>query len=412
MVGRGVAITWGLKERAYACSPLLPALDEELPSCGDALTTTVANCHALHGSEISFYWCFPFWALASRLQSRGIALAGLDEFQKAGRRPDLIVLVDLPLQRADLDDLFNLYPGVPFVLMVAETPLERQAQHQRFNLKAFAGVVSYNSLLVMQCSQGIIGNLPFRFHRPTDVQQRRLMRPFRRRYRCMYVGNAHSSGWRRNFQYSLGWRGFPLLWQYLQGWNVPFSAACRDERNGAYGVRAAAVIGAHQVFGEEFFLSGRGWSSGGSGWLSRWFPDRRLRLVSNDLGMEPGSKVAALCDSTFTLACENYLGEAGYVSEKVFDAMAAGSIPIYIGAKQALPLELQDLVIDLSVLPRSVLHSANRLASVLFDIARMPEEELLDRQHRCLAFMDLQYEKSYGLEPFLQAFDQVLERLI
>tara|TARA_B100002051_G_scaffold217938_1_gene210906 strand:- start:1046 stop:1480 length:435 start_codon:yes stop_codon:yes gene_type:complete len=135
-------------------------------------------------------------------------------------------------------------------------------------------------------------------------------------------------------------------------------------------------------------------------------------LQSQELGLHPGSKIALLCDSTFTLVCENYLGEPGYISEKVFDAMAAGSIPIYIGAKGSLSLQLRDFVIDLSDLPRHVLYSSHRLAMLLRDVASMPEHELEDRQQRCLAFMDRYYEEQFGLAPFLHTFDQVLERLI
>ena len=124
-----MAICWGLKEPAYGAAPLLPALDQVLPQELAALEQQVSQCHAVHGSEISFYWCFPFWVLAAQLQSQGIAVAGLSDFEAAGRIPQLIVLVDLPLQRSGLQRLISRYPGVPLVLLVAETPLERQAQH-------------------------------------------------------------------------------------------------------------------------------------------------------------------------------------------------------------------------------------------------------------------------------------------
>ena len=407
-----IAVTWGLKEAAYSGSPLMPSLEETFPSQLSELMQVVAHAHSLHGSEISFYWCFPFWVLATHLLSREILISGLFDFERLGRRPNLIILVDLPQKRAELEKILNCHPGVPVVLMVAETPLERQAQHHRINLEGFAAVVSYNHQLMSQCSNGFFGNLPFRFHRSAEVERLRRQSPLSRRHRCTYVGNAHSSGWRRNYQYELGWRGWPLLWQYLQGWRLPMSAAWCDEWYGGYRARASAVVAAQRVFGDGLWLSGRGWASGGSGWLSRWFPDRRLCLSSQGLGLHPGSKIDLLCDSTFTLVCENYLGEPGYISEKVFDAMVAGSIPIYIGAKRALSVQLQDLVIDLSDLPRHVLHSSHRLARLLREVACIPEHELQDRQQRCLVFMDRYYEEQFGLSPFLHAFDQVLESLI
>ena len=411
MAQTGVAVCWGLKEPAYGAAPLLPVLNQVLPQELAALEQQVSQGHAVHGSEISFYWCFPFWVLAAQLQSQGIAVAGLSDFEAAGRIPQLIVLVDLPLQRSGLQRLMSRYPGVPLVLLVAETPLERQAQHSGANLRSFAAVLSYSRSLGSRCPQLQRCNLPFRFSRGLHPVSQPLLSPIERPIACTYVGNAHSSGWRRNYQYQLGWRGWPLLWQYLQGWRLPLVAAWRDERHGAYGVRSAVVLAARSVFGSRFLLSGKGWGSGGSGWFSRWFPDRRLRLQSHELGLAPGSKITALRNSTFTLACENYLGDPGYVSEKLFDAMAAGSIPIYIGAPGSLPPQLQGVVIDWSDQPRYVLHSPRHLAALLQQLDRIPDQELWRRQQACLNFMDQHYERNCGLEPFLEAFAQVLQQV-
>ena len=168
-----IAITWGLKEPSYSSSPFLPDWEEQSLGSWESLALLVSDCHALHGSEISFYWCFPFWVLAAHLQPRGIAVAGLAEFARVGLQPDLIFLVDLPVRRSDLNEMASRFPGVPVVLMVAETPLERQAQHQRVNVEGFAALMSYNSSLMKKCPQGIVSNLPFRFYHPTGLEKRR-----------------------------------------------------------------------------------------------------------------------------------------------------------------------------------------------------------------------------------------------
>ena len=72
--------------------------------------------------------------------------------------------------------------------------------------------------------------------------------------------------------------------------------------------------------------------------------------------------------------------------------MAAGSIPIYIGASRFAPVELNGAVIDLSGLPRRVLKSPAKLKAVLAEIAAMSEDELVQRQQACLNFMDQRYE--------------------
>lgn len=403
-----IAINWGLKEPNYSCSPYLPSLNEDLPHDLSLLEDIVACRHSYFGTETSFYWCFPFWCLAARLSQKNIALAGLTEFILSGLEPDLILQVDLPLQRKDFVRLCRKYPSVPKILLVAETPLERHAQHSNQNLSDFVSVLSYSKSML----QVVQANLPFRFHKPPCVKSLRLKPSTNRTYLCSYVGNAHSSGWRRNYQYSLGITGWPLIWQYLQGWSLPLTAAWRDETFGAYGIRTAAVLAAQKLLQQRFYLSGRGWDTGGSGWFTRYFPDRRLDLSTRSLGMYPGAKVELLCNSTFTLACENYLGDSGYVSEKVFDAMAAGSIPIYIGAPDSLPSQLNNVVVDLSSIPRRQLQSSFKLTRVLKEIFAMPEHELLRRQQACLNFMDQNYEKLSGLEPFFKAFDDVLDDLV
>ena len=72
MAPEGVAICWGLKEPAYGAAPLLPALDQVLPQELAALEQQVSQCHAVHGSEISFYWCFPSGCWRPSCSPRGL----------------------------------------------------------------------------------------------------------------------------------------------------------------------------------------------------------------------------------------------------------------------------------------------------------------------------------------------------
>ena len=409
MIFAQIAVYWGQKEKSYSSSPFLPGFTENFPYSSQELLNFVYRRHSQCGNEITFYWSYPFWVLANHFFHKDVVIAGLSDFEAAKRTPDLILLVDLPRSKSGLEALSSQYPNCPISLLTAETPLERQAQHHLPNLSSFNQVFTYsrNAANTDQYEPFVLCNLPFRFPRSQAVEKLRSIPPLSRHYACAYVGNAHSSGWRRNYQYELGVRGWPLIWQYMQGWSLPLSAALQDEKYGAYRIRMSAVLAASEVFVDRFFLSGRGWNVGGSGWLARWLPDRRLQLPTCDLGLSLGSKLEALCDCTFTLACENYLGDSGYVSEKLFDAMAAGSIPIYIGAPDSLPLELKNVVIDLSGLPRRVLRSVPKLKAVLSEIACMPDDELFERHQACLNFMDHRYEQLYGLEPFVNALDRL-----
>lgn len=406
-----IAISWGLKEPEYSRSPLLPALNEVFPSDIDSLEDYVAKRHSEYGSEISFYWCYPLWVLAFHLKSSNVIVAGLGDFESSSVLPNLILQIDLPLEAYKFHHLCSAYSALPKILLVAESPLERHAQNSKPNLLAFDIVLTYNHQVINSLETASLSSLPFRFFRPSIYSTARNTPPNKRVHRCTYIGNAHSSGWRRNFQYSLGIRGFPVLWQYLLGWKIPLNSALLDEKYGAYNLRKSAVLAASKVFTADFLLSGRGWNSGGSGWLSRLFPDQRLKLPICDIGISPGSKILALCNSTFTLACENYTGNSGYVSEKLFDAMASGSIPIYIGCPGSLPNELKNIVVDLSSLPRHVLSSPSALAVVFQNILAMPQEDLLRHQMACLDYIDTHYESQFGLKRFLQVFETALQDL-
>lgn len=83
----------------------------------------------------------------------------------------------------------------------------------------------------------------------------------------------------------------------------------------------------------------------GPGWNKRKFrglmrPLNKIKLATSFI-YEPITTYRGRCDSKFqtmkhyrfTLCYENARTENGYISEKIFDAMFSGSIPIYLGAK-------------------------------------------------------------------------------
>jgi len=69
--------------------------------------------------------------------------------------------------------------------------------------------------------------------------------------------------------------------------------------------------------------------------LSRYKPVDGLGAVLNTTGARVSNKLKAMRDYRFAIAFENALAH-GYVTEKPFEALAAGCIPIYWGAREAL----------------------------------------------------------------------------
>ena len=91
----------------------------------------------------------------------------------------------------------------------------------------------------------------------------------------------------------------------------------------------------------HFALYGQGWdrpamAQGITGrltkrlhaWRARWWPKPGLRTYRGAVA----SKDEVLLRAKFSICFENVRGGAGYVTEKIFDAMLFGCLPVYIGA--------------------------------------------------------------------------------
>lgn len=92
-------------------------------------------------------------------------------------------------------------------------------------------------------------------------------------------------------------------------------------------------------------LYGRGWEkwwSPASQWLPYWC--NRKTIMSIYKGACP-SKYEVMANYTFALCFEN-MAMQGYVTEKIFDCFYAGTIPLYLGAKDIAELIPPDAYID------------------------------------------------------------------
>lgn len=104
------------------------------------------------------------------------------------------------------------------------------------------------------------------------------------------------------------------------------------------------ALAALSVFG-KVDLYGRGWErwwSRSSMWLPYW--QHRKTLMSIYKGA-CSSKYEVLSQYSFALCFEN-MAMKGYVTEKIFDCLYAGTIPLYLGAKDISDLIPEDAYID------------------------------------------------------------------
>lgn len=92
-------------------------------------------------------------------------------------------------------------------------------------------------------------------------------------------------------------------------------------------------------------LYGRGWErwwSRNSMWLPYWRHRRTLMSIYKGACQ---SKYEVLSQYDFALCFEN-MAMKGYITEKLFDCLYAGTIPLYLGAKDIVDLIPEDVYID------------------------------------------------------------------
>lgn len=392
--------------------PLLPDPTDPPASLALARARAITN-HRQAGNEITYYWFYPFWTLAWFLSIQYDAKTGsLADWQRLGASPDIIIVIDLPRQKKVFDELRASYPRSSFILVIAETPLERHIQHDERNFRFFDAVITYDRSSKASYSSVYFYNLPFSFYRhsgDSEISGSEL----KRANFCTFVGNPHTAGWRRNIQYELGLKGLPVLWQYQSGWAAPVNSAVLDEMHNGYQKRNKLLRIASKSMGQQLLIHGKGWENIDSGW-TRKLPRLRsmLSLSGMPVGIQLGNKDAILRSSLFCLACENYTGNKYYLSEKVFDAMAAGCIPIYLGHPNALPAEVRNCIVDISHIPLRKRSGEGSLVSLFDELQRMSIEEISRRRSGCLAYIKSKYETDYGHHQFFEAVSAALHEII
>lgn len=113
-----------------------------------------------------------------------------------------------------------------------------------------------------------------------------------------------------------------------------------QRKNSIYHMRGEATDWFMQHVPDDYVLYGRRWSK-----YSSALTDERLAQFKRVYRGGVKDKIDALSHAEFTLAFENAIGN-GYISEKIFDAMKAGSIPIYFGAPDIDQYVPKDCYID------------------------------------------------------------------
>lgn len=235
------------------------------------------------------------------------------------RQADVILFIDLPLDRKDIQQVKEQNSGAPLILLLKESPLFPYWFRPE-NHSDFAYVFTYNHKLVDH-ERYFELKLPKSFP-PENGSPRN----FSERKPVVLL----------NTNYYRGIKSFPTPLHYLKrlytfrkrGWQFTFRDALATDQKLLYQERRNFAREALQKDSGILDIYGRGWEGQRYTWYYRFFPDKPY--VDYPAFFE-GEKLELLSSYRFVFAYENYRGDVGYISEKMFDAFYAGAVPIYLG---------------------------------------------------------------------------------
>ena len=215
---------------------------------------------------------------------------------------------------------FASHPRAAHVLQVSESPLGSPHYFRRSSHRGFARVLTYDA----SCA-GRPGYVHYRL--PIKLPGTRPPgQPFADRITLGVINTNKYLGFLNARRPGLS--AHPLLSNLRYGWAIAPWDLIEFIRGEQYSVRRRLLRRVEKMGGFSVELTGRGWDGLSSGWFRSFFPDPAFPFARHGL-------VARKHDFAgryrFILAYENYRGNRGYISEKIFDAMIMDAVPIYLG---------------------------------------------------------------------------------
>jgi hypothetical protein len=302
------------------------------------------------------------------------------------KQADVIWFMDLPRERRKfLEIKYSAKRGAKLVLQILESPLLFPAAFVEDNRREFDAVASFE--------YGTGRSDQFSYKLPIDPEPRFEGLPFHQRKLAVMVNTNRVEGWLATRK--LGLVGLPGIGGYFSGWKMPVLHWLKPAKGELYSWRRKMARAFEQQCPEEFDLFGDGWSGQKISWCSFLHrePNRCYRPESIDLSSEgrSGAKREKLGNYKFVIASENYYGSRGYISEKIFDSILGGSVPVYLGDKK----------IAMEIPPSCFVDASEYLApdALVKRLASIPENEWTK-----MRYCGWDFARSAGFEPFQNAF--------
>lgn len=339
--------------------------------------------------EAAYPWTFQKWRLAAA--DLGIAMDGWD--MKPLDTADCIWFLDLPDSKNEyLKARQAAKSDTPFVLQVMETPAGRSQNFHPKNQALFDYVVTYQQHLPPRDNL-FTYRLPHGFGGYHGEHKN-----FEDRKCAVMVNSNRTEGWlapRRT-----GIVGLPGIGPNLSGWSRPCWAWITPAKGELYSWRRKfAKLAAHKFPG-SLEIYGPGWN----GKKISWNPMFNRVSYPNCVANGTNQKLDVISNYRFTISVENYRGNEDYISEKIFDPLIAGSVPVYLGDNRIAEVVPKGVFVD-------VRDFANQ-ESLLKYISNCSEEDWGVYYNKGQEFLKSEKAKDFSTDVFIQKMNEILLKIL
>lgn len=264
-------------------------------------------------------WFEPYVRWRETAAERGIEIATWD--MHPVESADVVWYMDLPQHRSDLLDVKRKAARAKFVLMILESPLGRPHAFVRANHDLFDAVTTYNWRL---CDE----RRYFRYFLPIGAAPLPADPPFDERKPLVMINSNRLLGPFGLLAFRQpGLGGLPGVGWLFNDWKVG-AGLFTQTRGELYSRRRRIARLADREFPGLLEIYGPGWRGEPVGWINKL---ARPRPFACGTGRRVVQKDELLPHYRFGVAFENMVGDVGYVSEKIFDTLLAGVVPLYLG---------------------------------------------------------------------------------
>lgn len=301
---------------------------------------------------------------------------------------DLLWLLDFPKTKREFKRIRNqLKYDTPIVLQILESPLLTPVSFVKKNQKYVDTVVSYEGLNNL--------NAPDYSYKLPNSNLRKLERiPFSSKRGLLMLYSNRTSGFFANRQPGLS--GIPFVGALLSGWSISFSEVIDTYRKDLYCVRRSFAVKCEKDYCDFVDIYGKGWNQENIS----WFPFFNRHSYKCWRGISDLSKIELGFHYKFLLAYENYKGDKGYISEKLFDAYRCGAVPVYLGDQNIQESIPTDSFIDARDYGSEV--------QLLRALKEMPEHEWLNYYEAGQRFLNSNLFVEYGDDFYSDKMTEIL----